>query len=120
MSLLKPGTLCVIVGGCPENIGLIVKVLEHIGPCPPRADAYLIRTASGRNFPQLKIGPKEERLAPGNSNEAITDRHKLRPLVDVKDDEVGSSANDKVPAVPQDESLTQESLQSNLRSCYVE
>ena len=79
MESLKPGTLCVIVGGCPENIGLIVEVLEHIGPCPPRSDAYLIRTVTGRNFPQLKVGPSE-RLAPGRSPDAITDRHKLRPL----------------------------------------
>ena len=79
METLKAGTLCVIVGGCPENIGLIVEVLEHIGPCPPRADAYLIRTVTGRNFPQLKVG-RSERLAPGRSSDAITDRHKLRPL----------------------------------------
>lgn len=107
MEALKPGTLCVIVGGCPENIGLVVEVLEHIGTYPPRADAYLIRTASGRKFPQLKMGTNEK-LARGTSNEAITDRHKLRPLVDIKDDEVGSRANDKAPAVPQGESLTHE------------
>lgn len=83
MSVLKPGTLCVIVGGCPENIGLIVEVLVHIGLYPPRADAYQIRTVSGRSFPQLKTGPTE-RLARGYSNKAITDRHKLRPLVDAK------------------------------------
>lgn len=80
MTTLKPGTLCVIVGGCPENIGLVVEVLEHIGPFPPRADAYRIRTVTGRNFPQLKIG-SSERLEPGYSSEAITDRHKLGPLV---------------------------------------
>ncbi len=91
MEILKPGTLCVIVGGCPENIGLVVEVLEHIGIEPPRTDAYLIRTVSGRDFPQLKVGPKE-RLAPGTSNEAITDRHKLRPLVDGKDDDARCSA----------------------------
>ena len=26
MSDLKPGALCVIVAGCPENIGMIVEV----------------------------------------------------------------------------------------------
>jgi hypothetical protein len=31
MSLLKPGTLCVIIAGCPENIGLVVEVVEHLG-----------------------------------------------------------------------------------------
>lgn len=80
MSLLKPGTLCIIVGGCPENIGLVVEVLEHIGYCPPRSDAYGIRTVSGRPFPQLKVGPSK-RLVRGTSEFAITDRHKLRPLV---------------------------------------
>ena len=83
MSLLKPGTLCVIVAGCPENIGLIVEVVSHLGSLPPRADAYLIRTVSGRFFPQLKVGPAK--LAPGFAAEAITDRHKLLPLVDSND-----------------------------------
>ena len=85
MSSLKLGTLCVIIGGCPENIGLIVEVLEHIGPYPPRSDAYSIRTVTGRNFPQLRIG-EDERLESGSFTEAITDRHKLRPLVGPKDD----------------------------------
>ncbi len=96
MSLLKPGTLCVIVGGCPENIGLIVEVLAHLGPRPPRADAYSIRTSSGRPFPQLwGLGGRLER---GYTNEAITDRHKLAPLVDSKDEsEVRSRAVKRVP-----------------------
>ena len=85
MSSLKPGILCVIIGGCPKNIGLIIEVLEHIGPYPPRSDAYSIRTVTGRNFPQLKIG-KNERLESGSFTEAITDRHKLRPLIGPKDD----------------------------------
>lgn len=84
MSRLKPGTLCVIVAGCPENIGLIVEVIEHLGSCPPREDAYVIRTVTGRNFPQLKEGP-DEHLACGRSIQAITDRHKLRPLTDLGD-----------------------------------
>jgi hypothetical protein len=88
MTTLQPGTLCVIVGGCPENIGLIVEVLQHVGPCPPRSDAYLIRTVTGRHFPQLKEGPTE-RLATGRSAEAITDRHKLRPLIGPLDDTDG-------------------------------
>jgi hypothetical protein len=99
LEILKPGTLCVIVGGCTENIGLVVEVLEHIGAEPPRADAYLIRTTSGRNFPQLKFGCNEERLAPGTANEAITDRRKLRPLVDTKDDDGHERVADDTPAV---------------------
>lgn len=99
MEALKPGTLCVIVGGCPENIGLVVEVLEHIGAEPPRADAYLIRTTSGRYFPQLKFGRGERRLAPGTSNEAVTDRHKLRPLVDAKDDETEEHDDAAMPSL---------------------
>ncbi len=38
MSYLKPGTLCVIVGGCPKNIGFIVEVLDHLEPSSPRAE----------------------------------------------------------------------------------
>jgi hypothetical protein len=94
MSALKPGTLCVIIDGCPKNIGLIVEVLEHIGPYPPRSDAYSIRTVTGRNFPQLKIG-EDERLEPGSFTEAITDRHKLRPLVGPKDDPEETDAVEK-------------------------
>lgn len=84
MSHLKPGTRCVIVGGCPENIGLIVEVIAHIGSFPPRTDAYRIRAVSGRPFPQF--WDSEGNLISGYSDKAITDRHKLRPLVDPKDE----------------------------------
>lgn len=86
MSFLKPGTLCVIVGGCPGNIGLIVEVLAHLGPCGDRTDAYHVRTASGRPFAQLWVGSGSRRRLRNeyNSNECITDRHKLRPLVNLK------------------------------------
>ncbi len=80
MSALKPGTLCVIVGGCPENIGLVVRVIAHLGRHLGRADAYLIETASGRFFNQL-TDADGKKLRRGSSSEAITDRHKLRPLV---------------------------------------
>ncbi len=39
MSALKPGTLCVIIAGCPENIGLIVEVIAHLGPFEGKEDA---------------------------------------------------------------------------------
>ena len=84
MSLLKPGTLCVIVGGCPANIGLTVEVLAHLGPCPPRADVYSIRTVSGQPFNQF--WDSDGHLIRGYSNETTTDRHKLVPLVDSKDE----------------------------------
>lgn len=78
MSILKPGTLCVIIGGCPENIGLVVSVIIHLGRHLGREDAYLIETVSRRFFNQLKDGDELKR---GMSTQAITDRHKLRPLV---------------------------------------
>ena len=121
MEILKPGTLCVIVGGCPENIGLVVEVLQHIGMAPPRTDAYRIRTTSGRNFPQLKFGPNEKRLAPGTSNEAITDRHKLRPLLEADDgSELQASDRKMVPAHHNEDSLDHETVQLDSRCCYVE
>ena len=83
MSALKPGTLCVIIGGCPENIGMIVEVTSHLGQYLERADAYLIETVTGRRFNQLWDGNE---LLRGDSIEAITDRHKLRPLLDLKED----------------------------------
>ena len=78
MSLLKPGTRCVIIAGCPENIGLVVEVIERLGAYYGRADAYYIRTTSGRKFHQLWHGNDLHR---GASDKCITDRHKLRPLV---------------------------------------
>jgi hypothetical protein len=84
MSFLKPGTRCVIVSGCPENIGLIVEVIAHIGSFPPYADAYRIRAVSSRPFPQY--WNSEGNLISGSSDRAITDRHKLRPLVDPKEE----------------------------------
>jgi hypothetical protein len=85
MSYLKPGTLCVIVGGCPKNIGLIVEVLAHIEPYSFSFDKYSIRTVSGRPFPQL-WNEKGIPISSGNSNQCYTDRHKLRPLVDPKNE----------------------------------
>ena len=83
MSILGRGQKCVIVGGCPENIGLVVEVICRIGPHSGREDAYWIRTVSGRPFHQLWI---DKELQRGSSSEAITDRQKLRPLVDPKDE----------------------------------
>ncbi|WP_157896734.1 hypothetical protein [Acidovorax carolinensis] len=48
MSVLNPGTRCIIVAGCPENIGLIVVVVERLGAHGGRVDAYRIATLSGR------------------------------------------------------------------------
>jgi hypothetical protein len=81
MSILARGQRCVIVGGCPENIGLVVEVISRIGQYKDREDAYWIRTVSGRPFHQLWMGQELQR---GGSSEAVTDRHKLRPLIDLK------------------------------------
>ena len=81
MSILKPGTRCVIVAGCKENIGLLVQVIQRLGPYEGRSDAYYVRTISGRKFHQLWMGNELQR---GSSDECVTDRHKLRPLVDPK------------------------------------
>lgn len=83
MSILHPGQRCVIIAGCPENIGLIVEVIQRVGAYEERDDAYYVRTVSGRPFHQLWHGKDLQR---GSSDECITDRHKLRPLVDSKDE----------------------------------
>jgi hypothetical protein len=83
MSILKPGTLCVIIAGCPENIGLIVEVVEHLGVYTIYEDAYEIRTVTGRKFNQLW---DDDDLVAGSSVYAITDRYKLRPLVNDEPD----------------------------------
>jgi hypothetical protein len=83
-SILKNGTRCVIIAGCPENIGLLVVTTEHLGAHDGREDAYRITTLSGRPFAQLTHG---KRVLRGYSNVAITDRYKLRPLVDPKIEE---------------------------------
>ena len=91
LSILARGQRCVIVGGCPENIGLVVEVIHRIGLHLDREDAYLIRTVSGRPFHQLWMGQELQR---GASSEAITDRHKLRPLVDPKDESVDEQSTE--------------------------
>jgi len=79
MSAIKKGTLCIIIGGCPENIGMIVEVVAHLGCYGQRSDAYEIRTVTSKKFNQLWDGDK---LVDGYSETAITDRHKLRPISD--------------------------------------
>ena len=80
-----------IVAGYPENIGLIVVTVDHLGAHGGREDAYLIVTLSGRPFAQLKHG---KRMLKGDSNEAITDRYKLRPLVALKVEDLSLAAPD--------------------------
>ena len=92
MSILGRGQKCVIVGGCPENIGLVVEVICRVGSHGGREDAYWVRTVSGRPFHQLWIDTELQR---GSSSEAITDRHKLRPLVDPKEDAHDTAITDQ-------------------------
>ena len=94
MSDLKPGTRCVIVAGCPENIGLIVEVVRYLGCVPPRENAYEIRTLSGRNFPQL--WGVDGKLIDGYTKYSITDRHKLRPLIDPRKVDDDGDCNSKI------------------------
>ena len=56
---------------------------DRLGAYQGREDAYWIRTVSGRPFHQLWMGDDLQR---GASDEAITDRHKLRPLVEPNDE----------------------------------
>lgn len=93
MTYLKPGTLCVIVGGCPENIGLIVEVVCHLGRCDGREDAYEIKTVTKRKFNQLWSG---NQLVKGSSDTAITDRHKLRPLIGLDDEHLIDECQQKI------------------------
>ena len=79
MSVLKPGTRCVIVAGCSENIGLIVEVVRRDSLTRHGVDQYVIRTVSRRHFQQLWEGND---LLRGDTSVAVTDRYKLRPLVD--------------------------------------
>ena len=79
MADLKPGTLCVIVAGCPENIEMIVEVVSRLGKFGGYEDGYQIKTVTGRNFRQLWVG---NNLKAGNSTTAFTERYKLRPLVE--------------------------------------
>ncbi len=79
MNSLKIGTICIIIAGCPENIGMLVEVTAHLGKYGGREDAYEIKTITGRKFNQMWRGAS---LVKGFSTVAITDRHKLRPLED--------------------------------------
>ena len=94
MDILAPGTRCVIVEGCPENLGLIVAVVQRLGPIDGCQDAYYVQTVSGRHFHQLWDGVELKR---GSSDRCVTERHKLRPLVD-PEEQVIRSQEATVPA----------------------
>ncbi len=79
MSVLKPGTLCVIAGGIPTNIGVIVEIVRRLRLYGQRDGAYVIKTVSGRPIPQLRV---EGELVSNWSPTGIIARHMLRPLTD--------------------------------------
>lgn len=83
MSALKNGTRCMIVAGCPENIGLIVEVVSHIGAAQGYKDGYFVATVSGRSFHQIWGDDKDENPIKTKLNVVSTERHKLRPLLDL-------------------------------------
>lgn len=94
-SLLKVGTRCVVVAGCPQNIGLLVQVVQHIGATRGYLDGYEIQTVTGRKFRQLWVGSK---LRAGTSEFAFTERANLRPLVDPKSFESEEAESKELPA----------------------
>lgn len=82
MSVLNKGQRCIVVEGCPKNIGLLVEVVEHLGQYEEYADCYEIVTISGRPFPQLWANASHTRTVPGVSPCALTERYKIKPLLD--------------------------------------
>jgi hypothetical protein len=96
-SILKPGTRCIIVAGCPKNIGLVVQVVQRHGSWRQYKDAYEIQTISGRQFPQLWSAGS---LLVGWAKTAITERYKLRPLVDVKAEAIEIDQQQELPLQP--------------------
>lgn len=83
MSILKPGTRCVIIAGCPENIGLIVEAVAHIGAANGYEDGYFITTTSGRAFHQVWTGVSDDCPEKTSLKVVSTERRKLRPLVEL-------------------------------------
>lgn len=91
VTILKPGTLCVTVGGTGENAGRIVTVLSYFGPHDQNSaitEGYIIRTASGRPFASIRryTAPARYDIARNACSQCIADRSNLRPLVDLKAD----------------------------------
>jgi hypothetical protein len=83
MSVLSRGQRCIVVEGCPKNIGLLVEVVEHLGQYKEYLDCYEIVTISGRPFPQLWADDEHTRTVSGFSRYALTERYKIKPLQDL-------------------------------------
>lgn len=88
MSFLKPGTLCITVGGSGENAGRIVRVIRYTGPHKFDSrvvEGYLVETVSGRLFTSVKEYEPEEIVSRLKYNTCTADRKNLRPLVDIEE-----------------------------------
>jgi hypothetical protein len=83
MSVLRKGQRCILVKGCPKNVGLLVMVVDHLGEFEDYQDCYEIVTVSGRAFPELWADATRTKTVPSMSSTALTDRHKLRPITDL-------------------------------------
>ena len=83
MSVLNRGQRCIVIAGCPKNIGILVEVLDHLGEVDNYQDCYEIVTISGRFFPELWADETRTRTVPGVSSIALTERYKIRPLIDL-------------------------------------
>ncbi len=84
--LLRPGTLCMTVGGTGVNAGRIVVVIRYTGRHPQDGtvtEGYLVRTASGRPFAAIKHwSPGTYSIVRNVFSETIADRRNLRPLAE--------------------------------------
>jgi hypothetical protein len=83
MSVLNRGQRCIVIAGCPKNIGTLVEILDHLGEVDNYQDCYEIVTISGRPFPELWADGTRTRTVPGVSSIALTERYKIRPLIDL-------------------------------------
>ena len=83
MSVLNKGQRCIVIAGCPKNIGILVEVIDHLGEVGDYQDCYEIVTISGRPFPELWADGTHTRTVPGVSSIAMTERYKIRPLIDL-------------------------------------
>lgn len=102
MSVLNIGQRCIVVEGCPKNIGLLVEVVEHLGQYEEYQDCYEIVTISGRPFPQLWANDAHTRTVPGVSPYALTERYKIRPLLNLPE-----GADEEMTERPVEESALQ-------------
>ena len=81
MSVLNKGQRCIVIAGCPKNIGILVEILDHLGEVENYQDCYEIVTISGRPFPELWADGTHTRTVPGVSSIAMTERYKIRRAI---------------------------------------